>query len=131
MLNRSTKTPFRLSRLTFAFLCLALAVFTWGLQYKLSLYDPPQASSHQMPEAKLLSGNEQTKSSEVLLIMGLGILQRTIFPLVLGMVSLLFLLPHLPSMVFRGLRRETKLPWTLQAQACLSTFFFRPPPFFS
>jgi hypothetical protein len=42
------------------YLGLAVCVFTWGLQYKLSLYDPPQAFSHQFPQAKLLSRNEQT-----------------------------------------------------------------------
>jgi hypothetical protein len=36
-----------------------LAVFSWGLQYKLSLYDPPQAVSHTMPEAKLLNKDER------------------------------------------------------------------------
>lgn len=36
---------------------LGVAVFAWGLQYKLSLYDPPQ-SECRMPAAKLLSKNE-------------------------------------------------------------------------
>jgi len=43
---------------------LASCVFLWGLQYKLSLYDPPQASSHQVPMAKLLSRDEQSSTSE-------------------------------------------------------------------
>ena len=47
------------SRLTFVFLVLAISVFTWGLQYKLSLYDPPHSNSHAIPEAKLLSRDEQ------------------------------------------------------------------------
>lgn len=38
---------------------LAACVFLWGLEYKLSLYFPPQASFHQVPIAKLLSKNEQ------------------------------------------------------------------------
>jgi len=42
------------------YLGLAVCVFTWGLQYKLSLYEPPHASSRQIPQAKLLSRNEQT-----------------------------------------------------------------------
>lgn len=37
---------------------LASCVFLWGLQYKLSLYDPPHAVSHRVPIAKLLSKNE-------------------------------------------------------------------------
>ena len=43
---------------------LALCVFVWGLQYKLSLYDSPKAASHQVPKAKLLSKNEQSTISE-------------------------------------------------------------------
>lgn len=42
-----------------ASLGLAACVFAWGLQYKLSLYDPPQTASHRVPEAKLLSKNER------------------------------------------------------------------------
>ena len=38
-----------------------MCVFTWGLQYKLSLYYPPHSSFHQVPEAKLLSKNEQPR----------------------------------------------------------------------
>ena len=49
----------KLSRFSFVFLGLAISVFAWGLQYKLSLYDPPHCSSHEIPEAKLLSRNEQ------------------------------------------------------------------------
>ena len=50
-------------RLSLTFLSLALCVFAWGLQYKLSLYDPPQAASHQVPQAKLLSKNEWSPTS--------------------------------------------------------------------
>ena len=49
---------------TQVFLGLAVCVFAWGLQYKLSLYDPPRAASHQIPEAKLLSRDEQSSAAE-------------------------------------------------------------------
>jgi hypothetical protein len=39
---------------------LALSVFVWGLEYKISLYEPPP---HQIPTAKLLSRNEQVEIS--------------------------------------------------------------------
>ena len=54
----------KLSRFSFVFLGLAISVFAWGLQYKLSLYDPPHCSSHEIPEAKLLSRNEQATVAE-------------------------------------------------------------------
>ena len=47
-----------------ASLGLAVCVFAWGLQYKLSLYDPPQAASHRIPQAKLLSRNERSGIAE-------------------------------------------------------------------
>lgn len=55
---------FRLGRslglrgLAFGLVLLGGCVFGWGLRYKLSLYDPPHAITHRMPEAKLLSGKE-------------------------------------------------------------------------
>lgn len=48
-----------------AFVALTLAVFTWGLQYKLSLYQSPHAVSRHMPAAKLLSGDERSVISVV------------------------------------------------------------------
>jgi hypothetical protein len=46
------------------FTALACCVFLWGLQYKLSLYYPPQATAHHVPMAKLLSKNEQSRTQE-------------------------------------------------------------------
>ena len=55
------------SRFTFVFIGLAISVFTWGLQYKLSLYYPPHSTYHQIPEAKLLSRNEQAPATDGIL----------------------------------------------------------------
>src|SRR5579863_3285602 len=49
---------------TLALLGLGFCVFTWGFQYKLSLYDPPQTASHPVPMAKMLSRNEQSDRLE-------------------------------------------------------------------
>jgi hypothetical protein len=49
----------RLRTLAFGLALLGLCVFAWGLKYKLSLYDAPQAVSHHMAAAKLLSGKER------------------------------------------------------------------------
>src|ERR1700760_2143037 len=40
-------------------LMLSMAVFAWGLQYKLSLYKSKDSISHSAPEAKLLSQKER------------------------------------------------------------------------
>jgi hypothetical protein len=42
---------------------LALAVFGWGIKYKISLYDPPGSVSTHMSQAKLLSQKERPVSS--------------------------------------------------------------------
>ena len=47
------------------YLGLAVCVFNWGLEYKLSLYDQSLVTSHRIPQAKLLSENEQTGNGRV------------------------------------------------------------------
>jgi hypothetical protein len=42
---------------------LGICVFAWGLRYKLSLYDPPHATSRRMPAAKLLTGRERGEAT--------------------------------------------------------------------
>lgn len=43
---------------------LGLAVFFWGLGYKLSLYDLPSSPSTQMAQAKLLSQKERPPAAQ-------------------------------------------------------------------
>jgi hypothetical protein len=44
-------------------LIVALAVFGWGMQYKMSLYDSPSNHSGAIPHAKLLSQKERPAAS--------------------------------------------------------------------
>jgi hypothetical protein len=118
-----------LSWLTFVLLGLALSVFTWGLQYKLSLYDPPNAASHEMPEAKLLSKSERITATENPLLKNIkapGKIPSTL----LTSVFLLFLLAasSLNIPVSDQRRREEKCPLHWRRLASLNPFFFRPPP---
>jgi hypothetical protein len=124
---RITETS--LSRLAFLFLGLAISVFTWGLQYKLSLYDPPQAVSHQIPEAKLLSKNEQTIETRhpILDVSGASAKAvQLILSSIFLLISLALNLLHAPASVDR--ERDAQLPWHVERFASMSTFFFRPPP---
>jgi hypothetical protein len=50
-------------RVVMGIVVLALAVFGWGVRYKLSLYDPPGSISTHMTHAKLLSQKERPTSS--------------------------------------------------------------------
>ena len=125
---RRTSRP-KLSSFTFVFVGLALAVFTWGLQYKLSLYDPPQSASHRMVEAKLLSKNEQATTNDGLLAGNFkapaGKWSASGYPV--------FVLPLLvlasfrkPSAPHEGF--DVERPWRIRCRASLDPFFFRPPP---
>ncbi len=114
---------------TVAFLGLALCVFAWGLAYKLSLYNPPQAPSHPIPHAKLLSKNEQSGRTERPLIVRSKTSTRTIFT-ALVVVSF-FLLPVLgrvnpPPSAVREDRANRS--WLLRCRAFPSSLFVRPPP---
>jgi hypothetical protein len=111
-----------------AFLGLAICVFAWGLQYKLSLYDPPQAASHQIPKAKLLSRDEQSSTAKNPLVIRSKTFTKiiytapaTVFLILLLAISLL----NTPAL--------TKVDWLgdkLQHlhRALFNTVFVRPPP---
>jgi hypothetical protein len=117
----------RLCRLSFVLIGLAISVFTWGLQYKLSLYYPKHSTYHQLPEAKLLSKNEQPATQGLLMtgaqpaqdIVRGGLFTLTLFALVLG-------LPPISGAT--QTEQERMRPWLLSLSASLNAFFFRPPP---
>jgi hypothetical protein len=104
-------------------------VFAWGLQYKLSLYDAPGSTSHQIPEAKLLSGNEQSAAVESPLMksangspgIALALLFTVLASFVLGSAFVFTL------MADRVNSKRTR-PWCLARRSGLAAFFFRPPP---
>lgn len=113
---------------TIAVLGLAFSVFVWGLQYKLSLYDPPQAASHQIPMAKLLLKDKQSRGTESLLVVrtkASGSVPYT------ASTSIFFIL----LLTLRIFSPTTSVPVTQRAnrsrqlsRAILSTVFVRPPP---
>jgi len=127
--SASRKIRPNLSRFSFVFLGLAIAVFTWGLQYKLSLYDPPHSRSHQIPEAKLLSRNEQAPLVESLFVISTD--AWPIMAQILPFTLLAFVLANFRShgtQIFRHLGSEAKRPWRISSRPGLTAFFFRPPP---
>jgi hypothetical protein len=116
----------RFSRFALGLLGLALCVFLWGLQYKLSLYDPPQSISHKIPTAKLLSKDEQGATKQAAIITAKDSTSGTeMFLAVVGLVAGLALF-YRPVLVHR--EAETSRPWGQQLLATLSAFSFRPPP---
>lgn len=117
------------SRFTLAFLGLAFCVFTWGLQYKLSLYAPSQAVSRTIPQAKLLSRDEANTESESPIIEGTSVADKTMRLMLFSvLLSLLLVLKLGDSLVLLWEKLNSELPWRLRSQASFSAFFFRPPP---
>jgi hypothetical protein len=101
-------------------LMLSMAVFGWGLQYKLSLYKSKDSISHIAPEAKLLSQKERPAAVQapvqpkglpawpvvLLVLLTLGLFQAAARYLRFGIWEAAW--PPLPS--------------------CLRVIFVRPPP---
>jgi hypothetical protein len=116
-------------RFAVAFLGLAVCVFAWGLQYKLSLYDPPQASSHQVPQAKLLSKDQWSPSPGGLrasmVTSPSGIWAEQLYTM---LFAFLLALGAESALSHRQKHRDGSKPWLAWSSASLSAFFFRPPP---
>jgi hypothetical protein len=117
------------SRRSLVFLGLTLAVFTWGLQYKLSLYNSPHDASRQIPQAKLLSRNEQAMEPDSPLT-GTAKAGLRHISVVLPAVLLFF---WIRLSLFReagcaGDGPDGSRPRRVRSFASLSAFFFRPPP---
>ena len=109
------------NRLLFSIFALLLAVFLWGLQYKMSLYHGAEQSRSAAPPAKLLSEAEYPSSLRaVVSFLSKSRLKVTVVPAV-------------PSVFHAALaHREHNAPLDVQdvlSPACaFSQFLPRPPP---
>jgi hypothetical protein len=110
------------------FLGLSVCVFTWGLQYKLSLYDPPQAASRQIPHAKLLSKNEQSGTTESPLVVRTKTSTRVSYTVPSAVFFVLLLALSVLNPQASG-QREQRMShvWHLH-RGLFDIFFVRPPP---
>jgi hypothetical protein len=100
---------------------LSMAVFGWGLQYKLSLYQGKGSITHQSPEAKLLSQKERPTAGHSLTARPA---ELSVFPALL-MLVLAFGLHHISAFFVRsGSMRRVRTPMP----PCLQAIFLRPPP---
>ena len=111
-----------------AFLGLAVCVFSWGLQYKLSLYDPPQAASHQIPSAKLLSKNEQSREMDSPRVVRTRTSAKVIYTAPTGIFLILMLVPSIMHLQTAGQRLKRVSGSRHPRRVFLSTPFVRPPP---
>jgi hypothetical protein len=106
---------------------LSMAVFGWGLQYKLSLYKAKSSITHLAPVAKLLSQKERPVAAQP------AIERPTELPS-LPQISLAVVATLAPGL-FRATARYRRIGSTEKARPplppCLELLFFRPPPVLS
>lgn len=114
---------------SFAFIALAISIFSWGLGYKLSLYDPPQSNSYQIPKAKLLSKNERAVAEQVALQSEKGAITSSAVLFSVGMGTppseVLLLMLRRPKPSHREF--DSSRIWRSR-RVGFDSFFFRPPP---
>lgn len=104
---------------------LALAVFSWGVRYKLSLYNP---TAH-MSAAKLLSQRERpaaAESAKLAVDPVVNPVPITLLAFAMGVI-LAGLWAQKPDFFPKNIWHHAQLP----KQANQNFFFFRPPPFSS
>lgn len=103
---------------------LALAVFSWGVRYKLSLYHPVV----HMSAAKLLSQRERPATMEAARLAADPLPAPQPLPFFALALGALFAALRVlkPEFLHRELRRLFP-----RRQASQSFFFFRPPPVLS
>ena len=111
-----------------AFVALMVSVFSWGLGYKLSLYDPPQSSSHLMPAAKLLSKSERTVSEKDAVLDSIAIPPVPTRGVLLLWAVLPLAIHVLEALACSVCEPEHNRSWHLRRLPGLNSFFFRPPP---
>jgi hypothetical protein len=103
-------------------------VFVWGLQYKLSLYDPPQSITHKIPAAKLLSKNEQAAGADTVATVNANHGPATM--LIVFFSCVLIALCSDVSLIALTCGEVTR-PWLSRQLAAMHRFSFRPPPIFA
>lgn len=106
-----------------ALLGLAFCVFTWGFQYKLSLYNP----SHQVPIAKLLSRNEQSDQLEHSIYTQTNPSTKVLLSASDAVLFALLIACAICLPFSSRSRRVEDLSLQLR-QSLLETHFVRPPP---
>jgi hypothetical protein len=123
----SDTTARRVSHSTLITLSLIIiGILVWGLQYKLSLYDPPVSPSRTIAQAKLLSPNERPDSLRTI---------AQLRPQVLPLLFLTFLITavclgiRLMQLVRLKASASQDARYTCDRVSCF--FFFRPPPAFA
>jgi hypothetical protein len=127
-MHRWSKNPLFGRMATLACVALVFFLFAWGLQYKLSLYDPSEAASHHVPTAKLLSKNEQSSSTESPLVVRTRTSTRVIYTVPMALFFILLLIPSVLNPPLSGQRQQRATQSWFPRHPHLRDHFVRPPP---
>ncbi len=108
-------------------LLLAIAVFGWGIKYKLSLYDAPGSFSTHIAQAKLLSQKERSVAPTAVDSARVASPQRysSILYAAIWAATLIFTLRRAVAVRCATVKTDGSLR---QRFAHSSFFSFRPPP---
>ena len=109
-------------------LLVVFAVFSWGVQYKLSLYDRPAKSIAAVPQAKLLSQKERPVAVHHVMAVNATDSLRPVPPY-FSVLFGLFVASSIARILRKFSRTETAEFLPRDPGPHLSYFFFRPPPF--
>ena len=107
-------------------LMLGVCVFLWGFGYKLSLYNLQQPTIHRVPEAKLLSKNEDSQAAEgIQQAQSLGRSQPPMLLFLFAAIAIAIAGTGASSRYFNEKSRAyEKLPSAIP----IPSLYFRPPP---
>ena len=123
---KSAKTRRGASRLTFGLVYLSLAIFVWGLQYKLSLYQATESAA-SVPAAKLWAGRSDASDEKAPAAQLVRPQAVAAFSVVFFLLATFAVADHSVGRALLG-RGRLATVWRLRVMASLHPFFFRPPP---
>ena len=111
-------------RLAVLLLMLGVCVFLWGFSYKISLYNLNQRSLHTVPDAKLLSKNEDHRAidgvQQVLTESPQAVVLLPVFAIVMASAAACTARWYGDERNFANLKPPSAVP--------VSSLYFRPPP---
>lgn len=102
-------------------------MFLWGLGYKLSLYEVHTPGVHHIPEAKLLSRNEDPNATDSMRHVLSGISKPVGSVLLISMIVFWQNVEE-PNQYVAHRDLGLKQPPSSGPNPGLTAFFFRPPP---
>ena len=125
LLSNSPGSRHRAVLLPLGLLMLSLAVFGWGLQYKLSLYQGKDSITHLAPVAKLLSQKERPAVVEALAAHP----SPPVWPVPAWPAWLMVTIAFGLCQAAVGFLRSVSLKGgQLALPPCIQTILLRPPP---